>query len=247
MAQREVGLSAGEPPPLGVTRLACSRFAPRLLERAGSSDVGSITGLYTVLVEGDDMNEPIGDSARSILDGHIVPVAGPGLARSLPRIEVLESLSRVNAAITSQEQRAVATGVPAVASCLPRGQGSHRDRAPTWLGPTRWWIVRSNGRDAMARFLCRPSKNRVTPTTIGARWRRSAHRVTWDERYRFRLEQVLRVRRVQESSPSPGARRPARGDPSRRVVEERLDSYHRATRRSRAPGNRSWPSALWWS
>ncbi|WP_099468876.1 flagellar protein export ATPase FliI [Konateibacter massiliensis] len=108
MAQREIGLASGEPP---VTRgYPPSVYAemPKLLERAGNSDVGSITGLYTVLVDGDDFNEPITDTARSILDGHIM------LSRKLvhknhyPAIDVLQSISRVMSQIADKEHKMVA-------------------------------------------------------------------------------------------------------------------------------------------
>jgi flagellum-specific ATP synthase len=82
---------------------------PRLLERAGASDRGSITGLYTVLVEADDMLDPIGDAARSILDGHIVLSRALATAGHYPSIDVLESISRVAPSVTSVEQRAAAT------------------------------------------------------------------------------------------------------------------------------------------
>jgi flagellum-specific ATP synthase len=81
---------------------------PKLLERAGTSDTGSITGLYTVLVDGDDMNEPIADAARSVLDGHIVLSRRLATAGHFPSIEVLESVSRVEPAITTPERRGMA-------------------------------------------------------------------------------------------------------------------------------------------
>ena len=81
---------------------------PIFLERAGAAERGSITGLYTVLVEGDDMNEPIADAARSVLDGHIVLSRRLATAGHFPSIEVLESISRVEPAITDMQQRNLA-------------------------------------------------------------------------------------------------------------------------------------------
>jgi flagellum-specific ATP synthase len=109
MAQREVGLSAGEPPATRGYPPSVFAMLPRLLERAGASDVGSITGLYTVLVEGDDMLDPIGDATRAILDGHIVLARSLATSGHFPSIDVLESISRVGPAVTSPEQRAAAT------------------------------------------------------------------------------------------------------------------------------------------
>ena len=100
LAQREIGLSAGEPPATRGFPPSVFAMLPQLLERAGTSPTGSITGLYTVLVEGDDLQDPIGDAARSILDGHIVLTRELATSGHFPSIDVLESISRVSAIVT---------------------------------------------------------------------------------------------------------------------------------------------------
>jgi len=115
MAQREVGLSVGEPPSARGYTPSVFALLPRLVERAGATERATLTGLYTVLVEGDDMNEPVADTARSLLDGHVV------LARTLanqghyPAIDVLRSISRL------------------MPDIVPAAQMAHANKVRSWL------------------------------------------------------------------------------------------------------------------
>lgn len=107
VAQREIGLAAGEIPTTRGFPPSALGLLPGLLERAGTSDRGSITGFYTVLVEGDDMNDPVGDTVRSIVDGHLVLSRELANAGHFPSIDVLSSASRVALSVTTPEQQAL--------------------------------------------------------------------------------------------------------------------------------------------
>ena len=122
MAQREIGLSVGEPPATRGYPPSTFSLLAQLLERAGTGATGSVTGLYTVLVDGDDHNEPIADAARSILDGHIVLDRKLAVAGHFPSIDALGSISRVASRVTTPEQKALATALRSVMAARKQAQ-----------------------------------------------------------------------------------------------------------------------------
>ncbi len=122
MAQREIGLAVGEPPVArGYTPSIYSEL-PRLLERSGNFENGSITGVYTVLVEGDDTNEPIADTVRGILDGHIVLSRKLASANHFPAIDVSNSVSRLMVEIVSEEHRQTAAKIRDILSTYEKSE-----------------------------------------------------------------------------------------------------------------------------
>ncbi|MBX9247195.1 FliI/YscN family ATPase, partial [Actinotalea ferrariae] len=122
MAQREIGLSVGEPPATRGYPPSTFSLLAQLLERAGTDERGSVTGIYTVLVDGDDHNEPIADAARSILDGHVVLTRDLAVAGHFPSIDVLGSVSRVASRVSSKEQQQLATRLRQVMAARRRAQ-----------------------------------------------------------------------------------------------------------------------------
>jgi flagellum-specific ATP synthase len=122
MAQREIGLAAGEPPSQKGYTPSVFNLLPKICERAGNFKKGSITGFFTVLVEGDDFNEPICDAVRSILDGHITLSRELGSAGHYPAIQVLDSVSRLTSQIATVDQRTQAQKVREALSTYRQAQ-----------------------------------------------------------------------------------------------------------------------------
>ena len=122
MAQREIGLSAGEPPATRGYPPSTFSILARLLERAGTAERGSVTGIYTVLVDGDDHNEPVADAARSMLDGHVVLDRKLAVSGHFPSVNPLTSISRLATKVNSDERSRVATIVRRALAARERAQ-----------------------------------------------------------------------------------------------------------------------------
>ncbi|UTT53960.1 FliI/YscN family ATPase [Microbacterium maritypicum] len=168
MAQREIGLSAGEPPATRGYPPSTFSLLAGLLERAGTDTCGSITGIYTVLVDGDDHNEPIADTVRSILDGHVVLDRALALSGHHPAIDVLGSVSRVAGKITGPERRAHAATLRAVLAARRRANdlidiGAYQPGADPRID-----AAIANER-AISAFLTQPLDE---TSEIGESWRR---------------------------------------------------------------------------
>jgi flagellum-specific ATP synthase len=122
MAQREIGLSVGEPPATRGYPPSTFALLAQLLERAGTAATGSVTGLYTVLVDGDDHNEPIADAARSILDGHVVLERSLAVQGHFPSVDALGSISRVASRVTAPQHKELATRLRRVMAARRQAQ-----------------------------------------------------------------------------------------------------------------------------
>ncbi len=152
MAQRDVGLATGEPPTTRGYTPSVFALLPRVLERSGSGAHGTITALYTVLVDGDDMNEPIADAVRGILDGHVVLSRAIAAQNHYPAVDVLSSVSRVMPMITSEEHRAAAGALRQILATYKEAEdlinvGAYQsgaspaiDRARTLIEPARAFL-----------------------------------------------------------------------------------------------------------
>lgn len=160
MAQREVGLAVGEPPATRGYTPSVFALLPKLLERSGTSDKGTITGLYTVLVDGDDMNEPVADTVRGILDGHIVLSRALASQNHYPAIDIASSVSRVMPQITPTEQRDAAGELRSVLAVYREaedlinigayqdGSNPRIDRARSLIEPIRSFLKQETHEEA---------------------------------------------------------------------------------------------------
>ena len=161
MAQREIGLAAGEPPVSRGYPPSVYAEMPKLLERAGNGAVGSITGIYTVLVDGDDFNEPISDTARGILDGHIILSRKLGHKNHYPAIDVLQSISRVMSAVATKEHKQLAGKLKSTLATYTDAEdliniGAYK----TGSNPEIDYAIQKNS--AINEFLCQTTDEKFT-------------------------------------------------------------------------------------
>ena len=152
MAQREIGLAVGEPPTTKGYTPSVYALLPQLLERAGTSDKGSITGFYTVLVEGDDMDEPVADAVRSILDGHLVLSRKLAAKSHYPAVDVLHSVSRLMEDVAEPQHKSLALKMRTIMAdyddaedlinigAYARGNNPRIDMAIDNIGPIRKFL-----------------------------------------------------------------------------------------------------------
>ncbi len=162
MAQREIGLAAGEPPSQKGYTPSVFSLLPKICERAGNFDSGSITGFFTVLVEGDDFNEPICDAVRSILDGHITLSRQLGAAGHYPAISVLDSVSRLQSQLfTSREAESAAKIRQALALYRDSEDLIHLGAYVSGSNPQLDSIIRSRGE--LMKFLRQPPEDVSSP------------------------------------------------------------------------------------
>lgn len=176
LAQREVGLAIGEPPATRGFTPSVFALLPQLLERAGAGEKGAITGLFTVLVEGDDMNDPIADAVRSILDGHVVLSRSLATENHYPAIDVLESVSRLTRDLTSSRQQELAGRARNLLALLRKNQdlinigayapGSNAeiDLALRLQQPLRQFLMQKVGEGCPAEKAWALLENILTPT-----------------------------------------------------------------------------------
>ena len=161
MAEREIGLSVGEPPIARGYTPSIYASLPKLLERCGNFEKGSITGIFTVLVEGDDSNEPISDTVRGIIDGHIMLSRKIAMKNHYPAIDVLASISRLMSEIATPDQKKVAGQIRKIMSIYQENQdlisiGAYK------AGSNQELDYAINRIDAINKFLQQPVDKRYT-------------------------------------------------------------------------------------
>ena len=201
-AQREIGLASGEPP---VTRgYPPSVYAqmPKLLERAGTNEKGSITGLYTVLVDGDDFNEPITDTARGILDGHIVLDRKLGHKNHYPAIDILQSISRVMNSIVTKEHKALAGKLKQVLATYSEAEdliniGAYKNGS----NPDIDYAIRKN--KEVNEFLCQDTEEKFAFDEEVELLKRCLTTDQWTEvlngKFVYRMQNILNIKQKLET------------------------------------------------